>query len=74
MALTEQIQQDIQRLPASLQTEVLHFVQYLLAKADRQAADTDGKGWSEWSLMAAMRGMEDEPSDYTDADLKERFS
>jgi len=31
-------------------------------------------GWWQFSLSAAMRGMENEPSPYTTDDLKERFS
>jgi hypothetical protein len=35
MVIAERIQQYVQRLPASLQVEVLDFVEYLLAKAER---------------------------------------
>ncbi len=70
MAIAERIQQLVRELPASLQAEVLAFVEYLLARARRQEAET----WSEWSLSSAMRGMEDETAPtYTVDDLKVRF-
>ena len=37
MALSERIQEHVERLPASFQEEVLNFVEYLLAKAEREA-------------------------------------
>ena len=39
---------------------------YLLAKAERE----ENREWSNVSLTYAMRDMEDEPSDYSVADLK----
>jgi hypothetical protein len=37
MVLAEKIQQCVERLPAAFQAEVLDFVEYLLAKAEREA-------------------------------------
>ena len=71
MAITEKIQQHVQKLPASFQAEVLDFVEYLLAKV-RQREEGD---WSDLSLAFAMRGMEDETTPvYTRADLKVVFA
>ncbi len=71
MAITEKIQQHVQKLPASFQAEVLDFVEYLLAKV-RQREEGD---WSDLSLAFAMRGMEDETTPiYTTADLKVVFA
>lgn len=71
MAIAEQIQSNVERLPAPLQAEVLDFVEYLVAKADRRE---DAK-WAGLSLVWAMRGMEDEETPaYTSADLKEVFA
>ena len=71
MAVAEQIQHSIQKLPASFQSEVLDFVEYLLAKAERQ----EERDWSNLSLALAMRGMEDEEASiYTPADLKIVFA
>lgn len=74
MALSRRILEHIERLPASFQEEVLDFVEYLLAKADRDAVREEGALWSGLSLSAAMRGMEDEDTPtYTSADLKVVF-
>ena len=71
MAITEKIQQYLHKLPVSLQAEVLDFVEYLLAKAERDIPDRESSTWSHLSLTAAMRGMEDEETpSYTTADLK----
>jgi hypothetical protein len=71
MAIAEKIQQYVQKLPASFQAEVLDFVEYLFAKAERQEA----REWSDFSLAFAMRGMEDEATPiYTTADLKVMFA
>lgn len=67
----------IQVLPEGKQMEVLDFVEYLADKFARPAAP-DVTAWTdrEFSKLAmaqALRGMEDEPSLYTDADIKERW-
>jgi hypothetical protein len=75
MVIAEQIQQYVQKLPASFQAEVLDFVEYLLAKAERETLRHEERVWSDLSLASAMRGMEDEdPAIYTTADLKVVFS
>jgi hypothetical protein len=69
------IQQYVQKLPRPLQAEVLDFVEYLLAKIEREAAQQDETDWSVLSLAFAMRGMEREDVPlYTTADLKVVFS
>jgi hypothetical protein len=75
MALTEKIQQYVDRLPAAFQAEVLDFVEYLLAKAEREAVRQEERAWSNLSLALAMRGMEDEDAPtYTLSDLKVEFT
>jgi len=75
MVIAEQIQQYVQKLPASFQVEVLDFVEYLLAKAEREALCREERAWSDLSLASAMRGMEDEDAPiYAPADLKMVFS
>ena len=75
MVITERIQQRLQKLPASFQTEVLDFVEYLVTKADREALRQEKKNWSSLSLAFAMRGMEDEETPtYTTSDLKVVFA
>ena len=71
MALADKIQQYVQRLPTAFQAEVLDFVEYLLAKTERQEASD----WSGLSLTFAMGGMADEEAPlYTQADLKVIFA
>jgi len=75
MVLSERIQQHVQKLPTSFQAEVLDFVEYLLAKAEREVVRQEGRDWSNLSLSFAMRGMEEEDTPtYTTSDLKVVFS
>ncbi|MBN1995154.1 MAG: DUF2281 domain-containing protein [Anaerolineae bacterium] len=76
MTVTESIQQYVQKLPTSLQIEVLDFVKYLLFKKEQEVlSDQDDSAWSDLSLELAMRGMEDENLPvYTREDLQEVFS
>jgi hypothetical protein len=67
MILEERIIEQLHKLPEDKKAEVLDFVEYLLSK-------TEEKDWSEISLSSAMRGMENEASLYSLADLKESFS
>lgn len=73
MAMTNQIQESVQRLPATFQAEVLDFVEYLLAKAEREALRHEEQAWSTFSLATALRDIDEEPSLYTLADLKVVF-
>jgi hypothetical protein len=76
MTLSENIQHYVQRLPVSLQHEVLDFVQYLLYKREREVIhEQDEYDWSSLSLALAMRGIGDEGQPaYTSQDLQEVFS
>ncbi len=69
MVLSEKIQEYIQKLPSSFQEELFDYLEFLLAKAERE-----DKEWSRLSLASAMCGMEDEPEIYTVADLKVKYS
>lgn len=53
-------------MPESKKAEVLDFVECLKTKAE-------DKDWSVFSLSSAMRGMGDESTLYSLADLKESF-
>ena len=56
MLPSEKIQEYLQELPASLQTEVLDFVEYLKAKVDRGAVMQECRDGSNLSLYSeAMR-------------------
>lgn len=69
--MSEEINVKVRRLPRPSQEKVLHFVDLLLEKN----GDTDeDQEWSDFSFTQAMRGLEDDGmSEYTDADLKERW-
>lgn len=66
MVMNQTIQNYIEKLPASYQEVVVDFLAFLLSKAEREQ-DVE---WSNISLTYAMRDMEDEPSEYSVADLK----
>lgn len=70
MTLDEKIRQYAQKLPRSLQEELLDFVQYLLMKAELQ----EKQDWASLSLISAMRGMEDEPDLYSPSDIRVNFA
>jgi len=70
MALDERIYQYAQKLPYSLQEELLDFIQYLLMKAEQK----ERQEWLSLSLSSAIRDMEDEPALYSLADIKVRFA
>jgi len=71
MAIADQIQSYVQRLPSTVQAEVLDFVEYLLSKAERR----EESEWAALSLALAMDGLEEEDTpDYGSADLKVIFA
>jgi hypothetical protein len=75
MVVIEEINRRVQRLPEPLRAEVLHFVDYLLTQAERDDNRQEDRAWFDLSLRSAMRGLEDESGpDYSEADLRERFS
>lgn len=75
MVVAERIREYVQKLSEPLQAEVLDFVEFLLLKVERESAQQDELGWTNFSLTMAMRGMEDEDTPtYTTADLKVVFS
>lgn len=70
-----QLLEKIQALPPDKQAEVFDFVDFLASRSasnSQQDEWTDAK-FSEMAMSQALRGMEDEPSLYTQADLKERW-
>jgi hypothetical protein len=70
MTLDEKIYEYIQKLPRSFQEELLDFVEYLVMKAEQQ----EKQDWTSFSLSSAMRGMEDEATLYSPADIRIAFS
>ncbi|MCS6847512.1 MAG: DUF2281 domain-containing protein [Anaerolineae bacterium] len=70
MTIDERIYQQIQKLPRSLQEELLDFVQCLLMKVEHR----EKQEWLSLSLSSALRDMEDEPVQYSLADIKVMFA
>lgn len=74
MIVTEEISQKVEKLPISIQLEVLDFVEFVAQKAEKTNAADEGKQWTEFSLNQAMKGLENEDvPEYTEADLKEKW-
>ena len=69
MSTAEQIMHEIASLRAEKQSEVLEFVEFLKEK-ERKAEDN---AFKDASLAAAMRGMEDEDSLYSESDVIEKI-
>ena len=69
MTLSEKILTTVASLPESKQVEVLDFVEYLKLKTEKE----ENREWSSFSIDTAMRGMENEDSNYSVTDLKETF-
>lgn len=73
MTTAQAIAQHIDSLPEAAQREILDFVEFIASKTKSSVVREGDRAWSAFSLSSAMRGMEDEPSLYTTADLKESF-
>lgn len=69
METANRIYEEIKALPEPLQREVLQFVERLV----RTLREEDSN-WSELSLQAALRGLENEPGpEYHEEDFKEKW-
>ena len=74
MSSIERIAQHVRELPEQLQNEVLDFVEFLKTRSEAVDDRQEDLEWSRFSMMQAIRGMEDDDfPEYTDADLKERW-
>ena len=72
MQVAEEVTNKLQKLPLAAQEEVLHFVEFIAQKCELK--ENEDEQWSRFSLAQAMRGLEDEDtSDYSEADLKEKW-
>ncbi len=69
MSTTEKIIHEIASLRPEKQSEVLEFVEFLKER-ERRSEENDFKASS---LAAAMRGMEDEESLYSESDVIEKI-
>ncbi|MDZ4199735.1 MAG: DUF2281 domain-containing protein [Kiritimatiellia bacterium] len=73
MTTAQAIAEQIETLPEAAKREVLDFVVFLESKTRTRGVPESGASWSAFSLASAMRGMEEEDSPYTVADMKESF-
>jgi hypothetical protein len=73
MTTAEAIIRSLEPLPETARQEVLDFVEFLKRRRVHETPQDEDTAWSELSLVSAMRGMEDEDSPYSLADLKESF-
>ncbi len=73
MTVAEKIVNHVQQMPEPERVEVLDFIEYLETKARQRRVRDEEEKWSDLSLASALRGMEDETSDYSTNDLKETF-
>ncbi|MEB3291408.1 MAG: DUF2281 domain-containing protein [Leptolyngbya sp.] len=73
MTIAEQIFQHLAVLPEKEQREVLDFVEFLENRCRQQNQRSEHASWSTFSLESAMQGIENDPIEYTAADLKETF-
>ena len=73
MIVTEQITDRLQKLPPSLQREVLDFIEFLAQKVAQREGVSEDFEWTKFSLAQAMTGLDDGESEYTEADVKEKW-
>jgi hypothetical protein len=74
MATVEKISEYLSHMPAPYQAEVLHYVEFLWSKLQKQDRDRDDLLWQELSLASALRDMDEtDEVTYNVDDLKEKF-
>ena len=74
MSIKQIIQEKIDILPESKQTEVLNFLNYLIERQQEISIQQENVEWSQFSLMQAMQGLEnDSLPEYTEQDLKQKW-
>ena len=74
MELSKLISQKVVILREREQKEVLDFVEFLLQKTSQEGDQKETDDWNRFSLTQAMAGIEnDNPLEYTEADLKQRW-
>ena len=74
MGYAELIQQRLQTLPQDKQAEVYDFVEFIATRNQKTTpADWTNEEFSRLSMAQALRGLENDPVDYTLTDVKERW-
>jgi len=72
MNTIEKIIEHLKTMPDSERNEVLDFVEYLRTSTRRRKRSEEDSQWGRFSVEAAMRGIEEEPSPYGVEDIKEK--
>jgi hypothetical protein len=70
MTTAQAIVEHLKTLAESAQQEILDCVRFLESRRAEPAQRGEDRAWSHFSLASAMRGIEDEETPYTPADLK----
>ena len=77
MLLIDKQQSEVQKLPVDLQQEVIDFVEFLLARAEHNAARQEEVEWSRVGLAYMMQRMDEAEGEdapiYTLNDLKQEY-
>ncbi len=68
MVLDRKIQECLEKLPQSFQTEVIDYLEFLIAKAEK-----DEKKWMRFSIASVISDIKDEPDLYSQSDLKVKY-
>ena len=74
MTTIQKIVTRLTAMPDSTQHEVLDFVEFLEKRQSHVILIEDDLAWTQYSLSAALRGMEKEDMPYSISDIKETFS
>jgi hypothetical protein len=73
MTTAEAIVRSLEPLPETAKQEVLDFVKFISARMGQATPADEDAAWSDFSIASAIRGMEEEDTPYSIADLKESF-
>ena len=78
MTVAETIYEKINLLPDDKQQEVFDFIDFISSRCNKKQAKTTNEELTDdifvnFSMHHALRGIEDDPVNYTSEDLKERW-
>lgn len=74
MLTAEKVSIEIQKLPSSMQQEVLDFVEFLLYKNRDRGTRREAENWNSFSMSSALKGLEaDEFPEYEETDFVEKW-
>ncbi len=74
MGYAELIQRRLQTLSPEKQAEIYDFVEFIAARPPKVVpTDWTDESFSRFSMVQALRGLENDPVDYALSDVKERW-